>query len=632
MKGIALNFFPVITEHFEFVAFVSPYIEGQRPTENGQEASKRSLPVDSGRDDYWVLFHEFHGSTKFLCASSANNYLTIDALRLSLIKRCEELLEPDSFLVKGNFWRRVEVVLKRYTEGTQVICLEPYFLRSRRTFGFLADFHFHPEERYMRTRRSLELSLAMDGRGRQNLNYYADRYSKLAEYVERFHDRLFPLPLPGGEEISVDKRIMELRSQTLDLKTYIVGKNKKSRSQFMGVKQSGPFKPVNGDPHLYFIYKRPDHSLSQDLYRALRGDTFSTFPGMESLFRLPFGKGNVSGIPLEDYTPTEIERIRDRVIADGGHKSRLPIILTPFSRHDPQEKNSAYWSLKHAFLSAGLPLQVVSTTTVANREVLKWSAASIGLQVFAKLGGTPWRVEPRRERSLIVGIGQAHRVTLGRIERFFAYSVLSDSSGVFEEVRVLGDSDQEGEYLTSFGSNLEGIIDEYSSRFDNFTVHATFSINRRELDRVGSVLDKRKVMSPNGELILMKFNERNRFFGFAVDHNTRVPYESSVVRLGPNEFIVWFEGLQYGQRSIHKQVGRPLHVQFMYPSNGLTWEQQKEHLQEAINLSGANWRGFNAKSLPVSVYYARLIAMYLKEFEGQGLPSVSVDVIPPWFL
>lgn len=218
MRGIALNFFPVITEHFEFVAFVSPYIEGQRPTENGQEASKRSLPVDSGRDDYWVLFHEFHGSTKFLCASSANNYLTIDALRLSLIKRCEELLEPESFLVKGNFWRRVEVVLKRYTEGTQVICLEPYFLRSRRTFGFLADFHFHPEERYMRTRRSLELSLAMDGRGRQNLNYYADRYSKLAEYVERFHDRLFPLPLPGGEEISVDKRIMELRSQTLDLK------------------------------------------------------------------------------------------------------------------------------------------------------------------------------------------------------------------------------------------------------------------------------------------------------------------------------------------------------------------------------------------------------------------------------
>ena len=111
-----------------------------------------------------------------------------------------------------------------------------------------------------------------------------------------------------------------------------------------------------------------------------------------------------------------------------------------------------------------------------------------------------------------------------------------------------------------------------------------------------------------------------------------MPYESTVIPLSRSEFLVWFEGLQYGQQTVRKMVGSPLHVKFTYPNEGLTREQQRAHLQDAINLSGANWRGFNAKSLPVSVYYAQLIARYLREFEIHGLPTVDVDTLTPWFL
>ena len=104
-----------------------------------------------------------------------------------------------------------------------------------------------------------------------------------------------------------------------------------------------------------------------------------------------------------------------------------------------------------------------------------------------------------------------------------------------------------------------------------------------------------------------------------------------MVPLSRSEFLVWFEGLQYGRSIVHKMVGRPLHVKFTYPE-GLNRHQQRAHLQDAINLSGANWRGFNAKSLPVSVYYAQLIAKYLKEFESHGLPKVDVNILSPWFL
>ena len=135
-----------------------------------------------------------------------------------------------------------------------------------------------------------------------------------------------------------------------------------------------------------------------------------------------------------------------------------------------------------------------------------------------------------------------------------------------------------------------------------------------------------------GEFVSIKFNDRSKFYGFAEDHNTRVPYESTVIPLARNEFLVWFEGLQYGRPALSEMVGGPLHVQFTYPRDGLSRDQQRAHLQDAINLSGANWRGFNAKSLPVSVYYAQLIAKYLKEFENLGLPDVGVDILKPWFL
>ena len=321
------------------------------------------------------------------------------------------------------------------------------------------------------------------------------------------------------------------------------------------------------------------------------------------------------------------------VVADAAGRAIVPVVLTPFSRHDAPSENSAYWNLKHAFLSKGVPIQVVATETVADKNKLKWSTASIGLQVFAKLGGTPWKVRPRTERCLIVGIGQAHRVSEEGIERFFAYSVLTDSSGIFEEVRVLGEDQNEDHYIEDFSTNLRRIFADYSSRFSSFVVHATFSISRRELESVAATLEEQQNrQEESGEFVSLKFNDRNRFFGFAVDHNSRVPYESTMLPLSYSEFLVWFEGLQYNQPTVRGMVGGPLHVKFTYPERGLTLEQQRGHLQDAINLSGANWRGFNAKSLPVSVYYAQLIAKYLKEFERHRLPKVDVGILTPWFL
>lgn len=633
MRGIALNFFPVTTDHFTITLYRLPYVEGKRPQTAGEEAIQRTLEIQGEHARYWTMFQRAEGTEETVCSPFDNVYLTIDALRSALILSCQDNLDANRFRIIEGFRHHVEIITAEHTEGCQVVSLEPYFLRLQKRFGFLADFRFHPTEEYRGTRRALQLSLSLDQHGRPNPNHYADRYSHLVSFVTEFHGRIFPLQIPGGEVVEVDSQPTEISHERLDIKNYVVGPSKESRSQFMGVKQFGPFEKAPEDSHLYFLYREEDRPLSRDLFRALRGDTFSTFPGMERMFHYPISKVNVSGVSLSDFSDHAIDRIRDRIVTDAKGRRVVPIVLTPFSRHDNPDQNAAYWTLKHAFLSERVPIQVVATETVANKNMLKWSIGSIGLQVFSKLGGTPWKVRPRTDPCLIVGIGQSHHVSEGRTERFYAYSVLTDSSGVFKEVRFLGEGRHEGHYIQSFSANLRRIFSDYSSSFSNFVVHATFSIRRNELECVAETLrDQQDRQQGPGEFVSLRFNDRNRFFGFAEDHNSRVPYESSMIPLSRNEYLIWFEGLQYGQSIVRGMIGHPLHVKFTYPFQGLTRERQRAHLQDAINLSGANWRGFNAKSLPVSVYYAQLISKYLKEFERHGLPAVDATILTPWFL
>ena len=631
MSGIALNFFPVVGDQFTIQLYRLHYAGQERPADEQGRVTRRYLRSNGDGEYCWCTFEQRADATEIECKPFDNIYVTLDALRNALIESCQDNLDPGLFKVSGRIRRYVEIVTHAYDEGEQVATIEPYLLRSRRQFGFLVGFRFHPKRTHVGTRASLQRSLALDNQGRPNYNYYADRHSQLVEYVDRFHSRIFPLHMLDGQEVHVASTLVQLASEELDVKKYVVGSGSETRSQFMGVRESGPFMAGPTDPFLYFLYRGQDRPLSRDLFRALRGDSFRTFPGMAEMFNLPISNQNVSGAVIADFTSSGIREVRDRVVKDAGGRQVVPIVLTPFSRHDTPDDNAAYWILKHAFLSEGIPIQVVASETVADRNKLKWSIASIGLQVFAKLGGRPWKVKPRSKRCLIVGIGQAHRLSEGRIDRHFAYSVLTDSSGVFEEVRVLGDAGDESEYVGEFASSLRKIFSDYSSRFSSFVIHSTFTIRRCELDRIAEVLAERQQASEEGECVSIKFNDRNRFFGFSTNQNSLVPHESTMIQLSNKEFLIWFEGLQYGKPNVHKMIGSPLHVQFTYPDR-IDGHQQRSHLQDAINLSGANWRGFNAKSLPVSVYYAQLIAKYLKEFEARMLPAVDVNVLTPWFL
>lgn len=605
---------------------------------------QRQLPADTlvgatvGRNAvdyhrYWVSYEEQEDFEPFSCTSRTNNYLTLDYLHYLLKQSCSSLNENEYYAEDWRFIPRTLFVLQEHCEGKEVVWLEPYLLRAKGEFGYLADFRFSMPPYSKVSRRSLELSLAHKN-GQPNKDFYADRFGKLQRFISLYHDRLFPLN-SRETKINVKNTLRELEARSLRSKKYVLANDAISNSQFQGVKRNGPLRRVDASIKIYFVYRSNDRPLSRDLYRALRGDTFRTFPGMESMFGFKMDNSSVGGAATKSFEIADLEEACNRIEADAGEQQVVPVLITPFNREGGDEANRAYYSAKHTLLRRGWPSQFVSLDTLKDRNKLKWSVSGIGLQIFAKMGGQPWKVRPETERCLIVGLGQAHRVIDGKVEKYFAYSVLTDSSGLYEEMRVLGSSAEESDYMREFRNNFRRILEEYGDKYDRFVIHASFKVQKRELDAVKQILDNAHTGDDehNTKFAVLKFNDRNRFFGYSEASNSLIPYESSFLQLSKSEYLVWFEGLQWHNPNVYKRIERPLHVELVYPEVGLIEEDQRvKYLQDAVNLSGANWRGFNAKSLPISVYYAKIIADYSKEFQSLGLGEIDLNIIHPWFL
>ena len=134
-----------------------------------------------------------------------------------------------------------------------------------------------------------------------------------------------------------------------------------------------------------------------------------------------------------------------------------------------------------------------------------------------------------------------------------------------------------------------------------------------------------KKVNSDIELSIIKINDDSKFVGFNENENSLVPYESSFLQLSKKEYLLWSEGLNYHNKRVLKRYSSPLHITFFYSNKEDNFNEHHKYLQDILNLSGANYRGFNAKALPVSVYYPKLIAGFSKHFKELNLETLEID-------
>ncbi len=631
-QKIALNFLSVAPQEFSYPIY-RKQIEGNEEKPN-PNTFRYSLPIKNGiekRMFYWVAFTEIEGFQKYFCEDFDNLYLTQQYLFNILLSELNLKFEDKIVRVKNHkYHKRIYVSLKEYPIGNQTVWIEPYLLKETGEFGFLIDFHFLSEKEQPFNREVQKLSLSLDSQYRSNKNYHQDKCQLIWTFIREIIREINPITVENYE-FTVSTKMKTLSPKLLKTKKYVFSENSHDNSQFMGIRKYGPFQKIeDSDTHYFFVSKEENIELSRDLYKALTGKTFDyslPFPGTEKMFALKLSKENVSRIEIEDFTESEIKRVIKK-IEEKGYSNSLAVILFP------ENDSDFYFKFKNYFLSKRILTQGIHIELLRNSNTLKWSTSNIGLQLFSKSGGIPWRIVPSNKDCLIIGVGQAHKFKIDEngekvFLKYFGYSVLTDSSGKYVDLNILSNEKNEDNYLNTFQSNLKKLIEKYKNDYQKITLHIPFKIKKKVLDKITDTL---KEVGNDKEFVVLKINNNSKFFGYNVNENSLVPYESAILKLSNDEFLMWSEGLNYNQRNANKRFSNPLHIEFYYRSKEINNDSKRLYLQDVLNLSGANWRGFNAKSIPISIYYPERISLFIKEFNERKLEEINFKNLPPWFL
>jgi hypothetical protein len=619
IQNIVLNFLPLHEQEFSFTVY-RKIVEHQEKKWS-ENIRRYNLPRNQGESEnftsYWVSFSHFENSETFLIESSTNNYLTEWYIHSLLHISINKQQSIKQYIHRSDFNElRTYFETEHFNEGFRSIWLEPYFLKKNHKFGFLIGFRFFLNKNQPFNKRVQQLSFSLDNDGRSNKNFHIDSFKYFKEFIGRLNNSINPI----AENISISQSFEPIESDLLATKIYEFAYGKTSNSQFNGIMSYGPFQQVTNNLKYVFLFREAEKSLMIELMKALNGDKYNTFKGLEKfMLQKITPKENLIAVRITDFTDEEIERAVAEIPTQGNK-----IVISVF----PRNEERFYYSLKNKCLKENILLQVIHNETILNEYIFKWSISSIGLQIFSKLGGTPWLVKSAQQKTLMIGIGhsQSRNPNTNQIQRFYAYSVLVESTGKFVSIKPLANHSEKSEYLKEIANNVAALIEENQS-YSKIVFHLPYKIKQEEIDTIKEVIEQK---TSSVSLAVIRINDTSKFLGFNTLQNSLAPYESTFAELSFHEFLVWTEGLNFHSPNANKRYAHPLLIEFLYPrANDVNYSV---YLQEILNLSGANFRGFNAKALPVSLFYPKLISDFNKNFNDFDLEQVITDNNKPWFL
>ncbi|MCW5959621.1 MAG: hypothetical protein KIS76_05615 [Pyrinomonadaceae bacterium] len=637
-KKLALNFSPLKKQNFRFDVYRKLKKTGEKKESFSFVVSDRALPENNKANAkflrYWVSLTPQKDFEEFSVDSFVNPYLTTEYLYYGLKQRCNEILTTNDFFPDESFIvNRIKFAINNLREGKQIVWVEPYYLKETKKLGFLIDFKFDKDKKQTFNRKVQQLSLSLDSDNRWNKSFYADRYSLIRTFAQKFYKKVF-------KGTNLDFSTNELLPVSyLEKKCYLLANNREVFSQYK-LKDYGVYETIKEETTIYFYYKQEESNIIREFYGQLEDLLKNTYQ-----LNVKFKSYKAKGINNKD-----ISNLISQIESSDNEKSLVIFLL----KHKDQDSDD-YYKCKYEFTKHKIPTQFLTYATVKN----KFSIQNLALQIFSKLGGIPWRVKPKNQDCLIIGLGQANNIEKkgGRnvITKYFAYSVLLDSSGIYKSLKVVSEADNKSTYLDSLGKNLIDIFKEYGNNYEKIVIHTPFKVKRDELKKIKETITK--LTSHDFDFVVIRINTKNKYFAYNKDLNSLTPRESSLVRISPNEYLIWFEGLQNQDETPQKRYAGPTYIEFLFWSKKdwsveerkkffsneklsdeersrfyLSKIEKENFLQDVINLSGANWRGFNAKSLPVSIYYCRIVSDFIKEFRQRNYARFDFSNLQPWFL
>lgn len=361
------------------------------------------------------------------------------------------------------------------------------------------------------------------------------------------------------------------------------------------------------------------------------------FRGFGSMFRVQFTNDQVEQLPVEgDFsTPTAAAFSYRQVITDWNSRSRpndpkLALVLVPHSERWETER--PYYEAKALFARLGIPTQMVTSELLQNDREFGWSVANIALAVFAKLGGIPWVVEsPAGDQDLIIGVGRADvRDANAGLRRIFGYAMSFTSNGVYRQNWSFTPAAREDTYLERLEEAITSALTcarDTDEPFRRLVIHLGKKTGWKEAKAARQAMTSARLTLP---VAMLRLDDSSLYDIADGQTDTFAPPKGVAVRLGERKALLQTEGLT--------PVGVPSGPILIELDERSDVEPAKldELVSQTFRLAHANWRGFNARSQPVTLVYGEQLAQlvgYLEEVSTWDPALLRSELRErPWFL
>ena len=427
--------------------------------------------------------------------------------------------------------------------------------------------------------------------------------------------------------------IETLRAQILPPVQFAFRGNRSRADKLRGLVEFGPYgdMPLNQPPTFGFVFPSEYRDQANRLFLYLKNGV-GPFKGVESTFRFPLKREqvfSVTGFSIQNRKSHDAARSYADAILDW-HTSRpkqrpdLFFILHP--QTSQSELDTPYYACKARLLRQGILSQNVTLELINDEAKFRWSAANIALAAFAKLGGIPWIVYGEDvDQDLIIGLGRAYlydpatRQTNG----YMGFTACFSARGVFKFVALAEVTDDKRRYLKLLGkvvSDSLGRAERMAKTITSLSLHIPKEMSKDE----NSVVQDAVQQHPKQKILQITAVRVSDDPGvFAVDDRYRdgVPQRGTVIHLGEAEYLLYTEGRD--EQENWAGLRPPVALRVTPQSGTFQARRAMAVLRQINDLSQVNWRGFNARSQPISVYYGSLIARLLSHIPATEMNAIT---------
>ena len=387
-----------------------------------------------------------------------------------------------------------------------------------------------------------------------------------------------------------------------------------------GLQELGPYQqlPMTRPLRFGFVFPSESRDHANSLFLALKNG-IGYFKGIERVFRLSLSKDSVFPITGFSLAPgrrsSEIARqYTDAILSwnakNAGEQPDLFFVIHPKTQRF--EAGTPYYECKALLLQEGILSQSV-TQIINDRSQFDWSAANIALGAFAKLGGIPWVVAGEESESdLIIGVGRSNSFdpVTRQNTQYIGFTACFSARGAFKFVSLAEIARSREEYLKRLTTVVEtslGKAERIGKHVTSLTIHVPNEMGREESDAIRDGVQRHSKTQAIG-VYLAKVSDESNFMAVDEQFADGVPRRGTVIQVSDRDYVLYTEGRDEKEQWRTRAPGAVR----VTPQRGVLPRLQASKLLRQVNdLSQVNWRGFNARSKPISIAYGQLIARIL---------------------